>query len=121
VKLLLDENLSRRLVPFLQDEFPGTSHVTTLGLERATDREIWEFARLNDFAIVTSDADFEELSLLLGAPPFVIWLKGGNASKSQTLNLLTSHTVFLRQCLREGRACVEILKGAHREGANPLS
>jgi hypothetical protein len=27
VKLLLDENLSRRIVPFLQADFPGTSQV----------------------------------------------------------------------------------------------
>jgi predicted nuclease of predicted toxin-antitoxin system len=27
MKLLLDENLSRRLVPFLQHDFPGSSQV----------------------------------------------------------------------------------------------
>jgi predicted nuclease of predicted toxin-antitoxin system len=27
VKLLLDENISRRLVPLLQASFPGTTHV----------------------------------------------------------------------------------------------
>jgi len=40
VKLLLDENLSRRLAPALQACFPGTSQVTLLGLERATDAEL---------------------------------------------------------------------------------
>ncbi|WP_408597071.1 DUF5615 family PIN-like protein [Limnohabitans sp.] len=38
MKLLLDENLSRRLVPFLQHDFPGTSQVTLLGLESASNR-----------------------------------------------------------------------------------
>jgi hypothetical protein len=38
MKLLLDENLSRRLVPFLQSDFPGSSHVALLGLEQASDR-----------------------------------------------------------------------------------
>jgi hypothetical protein len=33
VKLLLDENLSRRLVPALQSRFPGSSRVSLLGLE----------------------------------------------------------------------------------------
>ena len=37
MKLLLDENLSRRLVPFLQHEFPGSSQVTLLGLESSSD------------------------------------------------------------------------------------
>ena len=40
MKLLLDENLSRRLVPALQARFPGTSEVALLGLERATDAQV---------------------------------------------------------------------------------
>jgi predicted nuclease of predicted toxin-antitoxin system len=31
MKLLLDENFSRRLVPFLQNAYPGTSQVVLLG------------------------------------------------------------------------------------------
>jgi predicted nuclease of predicted toxin-antitoxin system len=31
MKLLLDENLSRRIVPFLQTAFPGSSQVALLG------------------------------------------------------------------------------------------
>ncbi len=41
MKLLLDENLSRRIVPFLQHEFPGTTQVTFLGLETSSDQNIW--------------------------------------------------------------------------------
>jgi predicted nuclease of predicted toxin-antitoxin system len=67
MKLLLDENLSRRLVPFLQSNFPGSSHVALLGLEQASDRAIWEYARDHDFVIVTRDADFSEMSALLPA------------------------------------------------------
>ncbi len=38
MKLLLDENLSRRIVPFIQDMFPGSSQVALLGLEQADDK-----------------------------------------------------------------------------------
>jgi predicted nuclease of predicted toxin-antitoxin system len=65
VKLLLDENLSRRLIPFLQHAFPGTDHVVHQGLESASDREVWDRARREGFVIVTRDADFGEMSLLL--------------------------------------------------------
>lgn len=65
MKLLLDENLSRRLVPFLQSAFPGSTQVALAGLERADDRAIWQYAREHDFVIVTKDADFYDLSLLL--------------------------------------------------------
>ncbi len=111
MKLLLDENLSRRIVPFLQAEFSGSSHVSLLGLERAQDRAIWDYARTENFVIVTSDADFEELSLLFGAPPHVVRLVGGNASSGAVLALLTAHAESIRASIEnDGRACVEIVK-----------
>jgi predicted nuclease of predicted toxin-antitoxin system len=61
MKLLLDENLSRRLVPFLQHDYPGTSQVVLLGLESASDRVVWQRAKDHGYVIVTRDADFQEL------------------------------------------------------------
>lgn len=43
-----------------------------------SDRMIWQFARQNDFIIVTFDEDFYDLSNLYGTPPKVIWLRCGN-------------------------------------------
>ena len=42
MKLLLDENLSRRIVPFLQSAFPGSTQVALLGLETASDSQMQE-------------------------------------------------------------------------------
>lgn len=67
MKLLLDENLSRCLVPFLQHDYPGSNQVVLLGMESATDKEVWHRARDDDFVILTRDADFQELSLVWGA------------------------------------------------------
>ncbi len=39
MKLLLDENLSRRLVPFLLNDYPESTQVVLLGMERSGDRE----------------------------------------------------------------------------------
>jgi predicted nuclease of predicted toxin-antitoxin system len=44
MKLLLDENLSRRLVPFLQHDFPGSTQVVLLAMESASDKEVWQLA-----------------------------------------------------------------------------
>ncbi|MGZ5055554.1 MAG: DUF5615 family PIN-like protein [Methylobacter sp.] len=38
MKLLLDENLSRRVVPFIQDSYPGSTQVALIGLELVNDR-----------------------------------------------------------------------------------
>jgi len=45
VKLLLDENISRRIVPTLQDAYPGTTQAVLVGLEKADDRALWAFAK----------------------------------------------------------------------------
>jgi predicted nuclease of predicted toxin-antitoxin system len=99
------------MVPFLEAAFPGSSHVAVIGLERATDKTIWDYARTNDFVIVTSDADFEELSLVFGPPPHVVRLAGGNLSRAAVLALLTAHADAIHTSIEiEGRACVEIVK-----------
>ena len=80
MKLLFDQNLSRFLVGRFADAFPGSVHATAVGLDRATDREVWDFARAGGFVIVSKDSDFRQLAFLLGPPPKVVWLRVGNAS-----------------------------------------
>ena len=82
MKLLLDENLSRHLVARLADQFSGTAHVTAVGLDHATDRAVWEYARSHDYVIVSKDSDFNDLAFMHGPPPKVIWVRVGNASTS---------------------------------------
>jgi len=79
MKLLLDQNISWKLVENLQEAFPGTGHVKTLLSTDASDRAIWKFAKANDFAVVTKDDDFEQRSVLNGHPPKVIWIRNPTA------------------------------------------
>jgi predicted nuclease of predicted toxin-antitoxin system len=109
MKLLLDENLSRRIVPFLQTAFPGSTQVTLLGLESASDSEIWQYANDSGFVIVSRDSDFQERSLVAGHPPQVIWLKIPNRSKEEVLNILLEHRAEIEQALIQNNlACVEL-------------
>ena len=109
MKLLLDENLSRRRVPFLQHDYPGSTQVVLLGLESASDVELWQVAKDEGFVIVTHDADFEELSLVWGQPPQVIWLKTKNQSRANTLKiLLDARSMIEDALLKHGHACVEV-------------
>ena len=109
MKLLLDENLSRRIVPFLQTAFPGSTQIALLGLETASDSEIWQYAKDNGYVIVSRDSDFQERSLVAGHPPQVIWLKIPNRSKTVVLNILLEHRAEIEQALIEQNlACVEL-------------
>jgi predicted nuclease of predicted toxin-antitoxin system len=75
LKLIIDENLSRRLVARVADLFPGSIHVTDVALEESPDASVWEYAKANGFTILTADADFFELTTDLGPPPKVLWLR----------------------------------------------
>jgi predicted nuclease of predicted toxin-antitoxin system len=88
VKLLLDENLSYRLVTQLERVFPDSRHVDSVGLHAQADSAIWNFARDNGFTIVSKDDDFRQLSFLHGAPPKVIWLSVSNAPTDTILRIL---------------------------------
>ena len=55
-------------------------YVRELGLREADDSVIWEYAKVRGFCIVSKDSDFQQRSLLLGAPPKFIWLRLGNCS-----------------------------------------
>lgn len=99
MKLLFDQNLSRKLVSKLSDIFPNSSHIQFHQLAEANDSEIWEFAKTNDFCIVTQDADFAEKSLLYGSPPKVVWLRCGNTPTRQVEALLRSGEQEIEQLL----------------------
>jgi predicted nuclease of predicted toxin-antitoxin system len=91
VKLLFDQNLSPGLVQHLSDLYPGSEHVFLAGLDRASDALLWDYARQNGFTIVTKDADFTDMSEVLGFPPKVIWIRLGNCSTNQIECILRQH------------------------------
>ena len=90
MKLLFDQNLSPRLVTSLRDLFPGSAHVFPLGLDRVDDRQIWDFAKAEGFTVVSKDFDFASMSLVLGAPPKVVWIARGNCSAPEVEAILRS-------------------------------
>jgi predicted nuclease of predicted toxin-antitoxin system len=80
MKLLFDQNLSPRLPGLLADIYPESVHVREVALRDADDFTIWEYAKANGFTIVSKDSDFQQRSLLDGAPPKFIWLRVGNCT-----------------------------------------
>ena len=92
MRLLFDQNLSRRLVRLLDTEFPGSRHVSDLGLETATDQAIWDYAGDHGYVIVSKDSDFRQLAFLRGPPPRAIWVRLGNASTRDIFEALRDHS-----------------------------
>ena len=80
MKLLFDQHLSPHLATRLADLFPYSSHVSFVGLDCVADETVWNYARANDYVIVTKDPDFADLSVVYGSPPKVIWLRLANCT-----------------------------------------
>jgi predicted nuclease of predicted toxin-antitoxin system len=83
MKLIFDQNLSPKLVIRLADLFPGSIRVQSAGLDCASDHQIWDHAKLNGFAVVSKDEDYNNLSVVRGIPPKVIWLQLENCTTAQ--------------------------------------
>jgi predicted nuclease of predicted toxin-antitoxin system len=90
MKLLLDANISWRLVANLKEHFGECVHVDDIPeLEfPAKDTKIWQYAKDNGYIIITHDDDFIDLFSLRGFPPKIIWLRTGNCSLKFTADLL---------------------------------
>lgn len=69
---------------------------------KATDDPIvWDFAKSDNFMIVSKDADMHDLSLVFGNPPKVIWLRLGNCSTRQVEELLRRDFDIIKLFYRE--------------------
>mgnify|MGYP000957629375 CR=1 FL=1 len=101
MNLLFDQNLSSRLVAALASAFPGSRHVRDLGLDRADDQAIWQFAAEHGCVIVSKDTDFIHRALLLGAPPKVVFVRVGNCRTSEIQDLLVHRAEEIRRFLED--------------------
>jgi len=95
VRLLLDQNLSPGLPRSVADVYPGSVHVREVGLRDSGDNEVWDYAKLNGFIIVSKGSDFQQRSLLYGFPPKFIWLRVGNCRTKLIEDLLRKHSAAI--------------------------
>ena len=112
MKLLFDQNISFRIVKKITPYFPKSKQVKGLGLVNKTDEAIWKFAKLNNFTIVTFDADFNNIASLRGCPPKIIWLRVGNTNTDSLVEILKKRKPIIAQFLThldyKNTACLEI-------------
>lgn len=109
MKLLFDENISFRIIKILNNHFPESAQLREPSLEGATDYEIWQFAKRNNYIIVTFDSDFFDVSNLHGHPPKIIWLRTGNTKTLYIANLLIQKEGLIKLFLDDQDiSCLEI-------------
>ena len=112
MKILFDQNISFRIIKKVSDFLPFATQVRLLGLENAKDFEIWEYAKVNSYTIVTFDTDFFDMSLLKGTPPKVVWLRLGNTSTNNLVVCVQKNFDLIKEFVEntdyKDLACLEI-------------
>ena len=85
-KYLIDVNLPYRFRLWHQQ---NCLHVKDLN-DTMSDSQIWQYAKENDYIIVTKDTDFSDRILLLSPPPRVVHIKLGNMKLRSFHSMLSS-------------------------------
>ena len=110
MKLLVDENLPPRLVHDLDDLFPESAHVSSIGLGSTPNAVLWEHAKTYGFAFLTKDKDFANLSFALGAPPKVILLHTGNCTTAELVRMIRKNAVRFSEFEKDTKRGLLVLR-----------
>ena len=102
MKLLIDMNLSPRWVEALRSAGIEARHWSAVGDGRASDTEIFAWARRHGYVVFTHDLDFSRLVALAGdSTPSIVLLRTHrtlpHASADTLINALREHRAALEQ------------------------
>ena len=105
MRVLLDQGLAPRAAKLLRNEGWDAVHVMELGMDRAEDPEILEFARNSDRICITLDHDFHShLALSGGGRPSVVFLRAQGVSAEGQAHLIRAMVDKCRGALTAGAA-----------------
>ena len=91
MKILIDMNLSPKLVEKLSNRGISSAHWFNIGAPDAKDTEIMEYARDNNYIVLTYDLDFSAiLSATHGQKPSVVQMRAQRFHTEQTVELLVA-------------------------------
>jgi predicted nuclease of predicted toxin-antitoxin system len=110
VKLLVDANLSPRLVPLLTQAGHDVAHVFDLGMGQADDEAILARALVEERAVLTADTDFVTMLALTGAElPSVVLVRRDTGRRIPALvSLLAANVAPLDGEIRKG--CILVVE-----------
>jgi predicted nuclease of predicted toxin-antitoxin system len=108
VKFLVDANLPPALAQWLASEGHEAQHVSELDMAEMPDRVIWRYARDSNACIVTKDEDFVLLQALDRAGPIVVWIRIGNAVRSELMKRLPALWPDVITAIERGEKIVEV-------------
>jgi predicted nuclease of predicted toxin-antitoxin system len=88
--IFLDAQLSPHLANWITENFNLPAYSASFkGMIQSSDLEIFNYARQNNFIVITKDEDFVKLLDRHGPPSKIIWLTCGNSSNNYLKQLFS--------------------------------
>jgi predicted nuclease of predicted toxin-antitoxin system len=108
VRFLVDAQLPPALARFLAAAGHQAEHVSDVGLEMSSDREIWLRATALGSVIVTKDEDFVTLRAFQSSGPAIVWVRIGNTTRDTLIKVMSSALPAIIAALQRGETVVEV-------------
>ena len=108
MRFLIDAQLPPALTAWIGARGHPASAVRNLGLRESDDGSIFNFAREQQWILVTKDEDFVERCLGVGDAPQVVWLRIGNCTNPRLFTILEPLWGEILSRLGNGDPLVEV-------------
>ena len=108
MNFLVDNQLPDALCSFFTTHGHRSGHVLGLGMDEASDLEIWNYAAKGDWIVVSKDEDFLHLANRPGDAGKLLWVRIGNCRKHALLQVLDGEWQDILRAFEGGVRVVEI-------------
>lgn len=108
MKLLIDNQLPFQLAVFLRWRGHECVHVLDVGLDEATDMEVWTRAGREGWILVSKDEDFVALANRPGEAGRLVWVRLGNCRNAALMEAFDRVHDELVRALESGQRIVEV-------------
>ena len=78
-------------------------------MKEAEDLAVWEYAKQQNFMIVSKDADFHQRSFVFGFPPKVVWIRLGNCSTADVEQVIRKNFAIIKMFAEDEEAAFLVL------------
>ncbi|WP_426239792.1 DUF5615 family PIN-like protein [Pararhizobium sp. DWP1-1-3] len=109
MRFLVDAQLPPALARWVTLNGHDAAHVADIGMQAATDRQIWDYALAEDRVIITKDEDFAQRKVLAHHSPAIVWMRWRNTRRQELLTRFETVLPAVLAALARGETLVEVI------------
>jgi predicted nuclease of predicted toxin-antitoxin system len=108
VNFLIDNQLPAALARFLVEREENALHVLDLGMDEASDIQLWGYAIQHSMILISKDEDFFHLANRSGDTGRLLWVRLGNCRNHALIGAFEQKISVVLTAYQQGHRIVEI-------------